>query len=288
VTGPIRVALIGSGIKSSMAPAFHVRAAALADADLTYDLLERDPEAADRIPALIDRCRDEGYDGLNITYPFKEVAFGCVVVDDSSVRSMGSVNTIRFTEGARPVGWNTDFSGLLRRWRSRWPDEHPGVVALIGAGGVGKSTGFALGELGASEIRVVEPNAMRARGLVDALRLRFPELPVAIATSAESAVDGADGVVNATPVGMYFNPGSPVDLDAIGGQRWLFDVIYSPIETPLVMRAESVGLAVLNGFELFLGQAFDAFEHFSGHELAVEVARQLEREMWRKVAERKI
>ena len=63
---------------------------------------------------------------------------------------------------------------------------------------------------------------------------------------------------------MYFSPGAPVDLRAIGDQRWLFDVVYSPIETPLVVRANAAGMAVLNGFELFLGQGFDAFERFTG------------------------
>ena len=168
----------------------------------------------------------------------------------------------------RAVGSNTDFSGLLRRWRLRWPDERPGVVALIGAGGVGRSTAFALGELGASAIRIADVEPDRVAALADALARRFPDLPVVAADTAESAVDGADGVVNATPVGMYFSPGAPVDLAAIGDQRWLFDVVYSPIETPLVVARDAAGMAVLNGFELFLGQGFDAFERFTGRRLA--------------------
>lgn len=284
----VRVALIGAGIKASMAPVFHERAGTLAGVDLTYDLIELGADARDDLPRLIDRCRDDGYTALNITYPFKEVAFGLVDVDDPSVRLMGSVNTVVFRPDARPVGSNTDFSGLLRRWRAGWPDVGPGVVALMGAGGVGRSTGFAMGELGASEIRIFDHDLTHARDLVDTLTRRFPDLAVAVAESAESAVDGADGIVNATPVGMYFNPGSPLDLDSVGDQRWLFDVIYSPIETPLVVRAVAAGLEVMNGFELFLGQGFDAFERFTGVVLQPDAAGELEREMWRLVADRVI
>jgi shikimate dehydrogenase len=288
VSDSVRLGLIGSGIGTSMAPAFHELAGSLVGIEVTYDLIDRDAASGADIPHLIDRCRAAGYSALNVTHPFKEIAFGCVAVDDPSVLQIRAVNTVVFGEDASPVGSNTDFSGLLRRWRSRWPDERPGVVAMIGAGGVGRSTAFAMGELGASAIRIADLETDRARALTDALSRRFPDLPVAVAESAESAVDRADGVVNATPRGMYFDPGSPVDLDAIGAQRWLLDVVYSPVDTPLVVRAVAAGMAVLNGFELFLGQGFDAFERFTGRQLAPEAAEQLEAEMWRQVAERPI
>jgi shikimate dehydrogenase len=280
--------LVGSGIGASMAQAFHELAGAFVGIEVSYDLIDLDPESHHAIPELLDRCQGDGYRGLNVTYPFKETAFGCVAVDDPSVRQIRAVNTVVFNGLAPPIGSNTDFSGLLRRWRSQWTDVRPGVVALIGAGGVGRSTAFALGELGASAIRITDIEADRVRSLATALNQRFPDLPIAAADSAESGVDGADGVVNATPVGMYFNPGSPVDLDAIGDQQWLFDVVYSPIETPLVVCAEAAGMRVMNGFELFLGQGLDAFERFTGQRLAPDAAVELETEMWRKVAERAI
>jgi shikimate dehydrogenase len=287
VTGPVRLALIGSGIKMSMAKAFHERAGVLSGLDVSYDLIERDAASRDDIPRLIARCHHDGYAALNVTYPFKEVAFGCVTIEDPSVQHIGAVNTVVFGAGGSTVGWNTDYSGLVRRWHLRWPDEPPGVVALIGAGGVGRSTAFALAELGASVLRIADTNPDRVRALADALAGRFPDLPVVVAPSAESAVDRADGVVNATPVGMYFNPGTPVDLSAIGDQRWVLDVVYSPIETPLVMRAEDAGMAVMNGFELFLGQGFDSFQRFTGRPLAPDAAEELEAVMWQQVTERR-
>ena len=113
VSGRVRLALIGSGIKLSMAKAFHELAGALSGIEVTYDLIDRDAASSADVPGLIGRCRDDGYTGLNVTYPFKEIAFGCVVVDDPSVQQIGAVNTIVFGDGGSPVGSNTDFSGLL-------------------------------------------------------------------------------------------------------------------------------------------------------------------------------
>ena len=97
-----------------------------------------------------------------------------------------------------------------------------------------------------------------------------------MASSAEGAVDGVDGLVNGTPVGMSWSPGTPVDLRAVGGQRWIFDAVYSPIETPLMVRATEVGLDRITGFDLFLGQAIDAFEIFTGHDLGSRFLTELE------------
>ena len=96
------------------------------------------------------------------------------------------------------------------------------------------------------------------------MRERDGSIQANVADSAEEAVDGVDGVVNGTPVGMYLHPGTPVDLAAIGDQRWIFDAVYSPIETPLMERAAEANLSRISGFELFLGQAIDAFEIFTG------------------------
>ena len=94
--------------------------------------------------------------------------------------------------------------------------------------------------------------------------------------SAEEAVDGADGVVNGTPVGMYFQPGSPVELPAIREQQWIFDAIYSPVETELMTHAAEMNLARLTGFDLFIGQGIGAFEIFTGCVLEQSAIEELE------------
>jgi len=101
-------------------------------------------------------------------------------------------------------------------------------------------------------------------------------------------VDGVDGVVNGTPGGMCFETGAPVELAAIGAQRWVFDAIYSPIETELMARAAAMKLARISGFDLFMGQGIDAFQIFTGRLLPPAVLDQLEARMRVLAAERKL
>ena len=152
-------------------------------------------------------------------------------------------------------------------------------MAVLGAGGVGTATASALVDLGAASIRIFDIRPDRSSALAAMLRERNPAVRADVAVSAEAAVDGVDGVVNGTPVGMYLNPGTPVDLAAIHDQRWLFDAIYSPIETALMARAADAELARITGFDLFLGQAIDAFEIFTGHRLTPDLLTALEARM---------
>ena len=78
---------------------------------------------------------------------------------------------------------------------------------------------------------------------------------------------------------MHFSPGAPVSLAAIGEQQWLFDAVYTPVDTPLVRSATEAGLKVFDGLELFIGQAVDAFRHFTGRDLPDDVAAQVEIDM---------
>lgn len=266
-----------------MAAEFHTRAGRMVGIDVSYDVIERPVRDGRAVLDVVRACRDDGYDGLNIGYPFREIAYSALHVDDPTVRRIAAVNTILFSDGVAS-GANTDYSGLCRRWRHQWPQRRPGVVALIGAGGVGRAVGFAMVELGARQMRVCDAEGDRAHALVAALRTRFPRTTIATYPDAESAVLGVDGVVNATPLGMFLEPGTPVDLDLIGEQKWVLDVVASPVETKLVAHARDVGMAVFSGFDLFLGQAFDAFERFAEDPLPAPAAVRLEQEI-RQLAE---
>ena len=82
-----------------------------------------------------------------------------------------------------------------------------------------------------------------------------------------AALDGAAGVVNATPMGMVGHPRSPVPAALMEGRRWCFDAVYTPMRTPFVESAEAAGVLVLSGFELFFHQGLDAFRLFTGQRI---------------------
>ena len=246
--------------------------------EVTYDLLAQPDLEADELAAVIGDVRSNGFDGVNVTYPFKQAALDLVDLAEPDVTSIGAVNTLVFTPDRVVCGFNTDHSGLQRRWRERRGAETPGTVAILGAGGVGRAAAFAFAGLGAEEIRISDIDPGRAANLVKDLVRTYPGTSV-VRTTQEEAVRGATGIFNGTPLGMHFSPGTPVALDAIGGQQWLFDAVYTPVRTPLVTRATEAGLRVFDGLELFLGQAIDAFQHFTAIDLPDEVAAEVEFEM---------
>jgi shikimate dehydrogenase len=88
--------------------------------------------------------------------------------------------------------------------------------------------------------------------------------PVHTCSDVGEVVRGAEGLVNATPVGMVGTPGSPVPPELLGGRRWAFDAVYTPRDTEFLQHARRAGLGVLDGYELFFHQGVAAFELFTG------------------------
>jgi shikimate dehydrogenase len=281
---PYRLALIGNGIDKSLAPAFHTIAGRLLGLDVSYDLIPRAPTFDGQLERFLVELAEDGYRGVNITVPFKATAWRGAAQPDPDVVAMGVANTLLLGPDGPTHAYNTDFSGFKWAYRRRFGTTPPGVVALLGAGGVGTATATALVDLGATAIRIFDILPDHSHGLARSLGARDHDVEITVATSAASAVDGADGVVNGTPVGMYFQPGTPIDPAAIGGQRWLFDAIYSPIETVLMQRAAEARLQRISGLDLFIGQGIDAFEIFTGHALSPAVLTELETHV--EVAER--
>lgn len=271
-----RLGLVGSGIDQSLSPAFHELAGELVGLDVSYDLIPRDPRMSADLRRFLGQLATEGYQGLNITVPFKASAWQTATDPSAEVVTTGVANTLLLGVDGPSHAFNTDFSGFKWAYDRRFGTEPPGTVALLGAGGVGTATGAALVDLGAPAMRIFDIVPDRSRALAQLLRTRNRGVRVEVVTSAEEAVDRVDGVVNGTPVGMHWNPGTPVDLSAVGSQRWIFDAVYSPIETPLMVQAANGGLARITGFDLFLGQAIIAFEIFTGHRLAPDVLSDLE------------
>jgi shikimate dehydrogenase len=244
--------------------------------DVTYELLPRDTAFSTQLDGLLAELGGAGYRGVNITVPFKASAWQAASDVSDEVVSTGVANTLLLGPGGPTNAFNTDFSGFKWAYRRQFANVSPGTVALLGAGGVGTATAAALVDLGATAINIYDILEDRSHALADILRHRSEAVRVDVAASAEEAVDGVDGVVNGTPVGMYLHPGTPVELTAIRDQQWLFDAIYSPIETDLMARAADAKLMRISGFDLFIGQGIDAFEIFTGYVLASSLLEELE------------
>jgi shikimate dehydrogenase len=257
-----RLGLIGDNIKRSKSPMLHRLAGRLCGMDVSYEPLIPADMGLD-FDAVFDRCRESGFRGINITYPYKERVFPALGVPDPRVRAIAACNTVIF-DPAGPTGTNTDYTGFVAAFRESLPGMKPGTVAMAGAGGVGKAVAFALAELKADALHIFDTDAVRAETLANALRANAPGMTVSVSPTIEDATAGADGIVNCTPLGMTGIPGTAVPLSLMPKEGWAFDAVYTPVDTQFLLDAQKRGLATISGYELFFHQGVDAFHAFTG------------------------
>jgi len=261
----IKLGLIGDNITSSKSPRLHRTAGQLAGLEVSYDrLIPKDLGLS--FEETFAQARATGFSGINVTYPYKEVAAKMVSIPDDKVAAIGAVNTVVFEKDS-PKGFNTDYSGFKRAYRNVIGDIPPGTVCLIGSGGVGKAIAFALADLGADVLRLVDLNPDQAAALADALRPASARTRVETGTDAVAAAQGANGIVNCTPLGMVGIGGIPLPKAALTGADWCFDAVYTPVETEFLQDAADAGLKIITGYELFFAQGIDAWQIFTGRQI---------------------
>lgn len=253
----VRVGLIGRGIQLSRTPAMHIAEGAALGLEYSYDLIDPDTMATETsLSEVLARAEADGFAGLNVTFPFKREVIA--LLDDLSpaARKVGAVNTVVFSGGKR-CGHNTDFWGFAESLRQGLPDVARDTVLLLGAGGAGGAVAHALRDVGVGEVLVFDQNADAAAALAAAVNGRSVS-DVAVAAAQ------ADGIVNATPMGMAKLPGMAISPELIEPRHWVADIVYFPRETELLAVARAKGCRVLDGSGMAVFQAVRAFELFSG------------------------
>ena len=263
-TGKLLLGLIGAGIRDSLTPAMQEEEARHHGLRLHYQLIDLDatPGAAHQLPALLAAARIMGFAGLNITYPCKQAVIPLLDALSPQAEAMGAVNTVVIREG-RSVGHNTDGWGWAWGLRRTLPDADLRCVVLLGAGGAGSAIAHAVLGMGAQELRIVDREAPRARALADALSARYGARVEAHADVAR-ALDGAAGLIHATPTGMAKLPGMPLPAALLRPALWVSEIVYFPIETELLKAALAAGCRIVDGGAMAVGQAVGAFELFTG------------------------
>lgn len=261
------VGLIGASIATSLSPPLHEQEADELGLRYLYQLIETDRPRD--VGTLVAAARRLGFTGLNITHPCKQTVLPSLDDLSPEAAAIGAVNTVLFT-GGRIVGHNTDWSGFADGFTRGLPDAALDDVVLLGAGGAGAAVAHAVQRLGARRLAVIDVNRRRADQLVAALQ-RSGDGRRRCAAAAYGAGElgdqlrTADGLVNATPVGMTPHFGSPVPPDLLPPRLWVADVVYRPLETELLRTARERGCATLSGGGMAVYQAAAAFRLFTGH-----------------------
>jgi len=267
----IRLGLIGAGIGRSQAPRLHVLAGKLCGLEVSYELFDLSDMSVGSFAQVLEQADERGFHGVNITHPIKERVAELFDISDVAIRQIGAINTVRFAD---KTGHNTDHSGFIKAYRYRFGEASPGKVLMLGAGGVGKAVSIALFQLGGdTELHIVDTNRTKADALAYELKRVHQKVRAHDVGDLPDLVN-VDGLINCTPLGMYGYPGSALPKKLIGGQRWAFDAVYTPLETDFLLNAKRAGLEVLSGYELFFYQGVDAFEIFTGRRVDEELLRQ--------------
>ena len=218
-----------------------------------------------------------GFRGCNITIPHKVDAIALVHDVDAHARRVGAINTIVVQPDRSLRGMNTDGYGFIQSLLEASPAwvADAGPITVLGAGGAARAVVLALADRGAREIRLVNRTFEKADALAKEFGAPLKALPWA---ERHAALADVALLVNTTSQGMHGSPALDLNLDALPRRALVSDIIYVPLETPLLAGARQRGNVTVNGLGMLLHQARPAFEAWFGvlPEVTVDLRRLVE------------
>lgn len=266
-------AVLGHPIAHTLSPLMHNTAFCELGMDAVYLAFDVQP---DDLGDVLRAMQKMGFGGANLTVPLKEVALRYVDRLDDSARSLGAINTVRFTADGL-TGFNTDGQGFLRAFVEAFgvsPAQKS--VFIMGAGGAGRAVALTLAGEGVLSIALAEADRSRAEKVAVELETQYFIQDVSVATTpadVAAACRRADIVVQATPVGMKPADPSPLPSEAFRQGQMAFDLVYMYPETAFMKAARQAGAQAANGLGMLLHQGACAFEIWTGRTPPLESMR---------------
>lgn len=275
MTEPIRLGIFGWPVAHSKSPQMHQAAARALGIDLRYDRFAVEPAGLGQ--AIRDQ-HEAGIDGYNLTVPHKETVIDLLDEVVPNARTIGAVNTV-VRHGERYVGHNTDAEGFVRSLREAGVTVPSARVAIIGAGGAARAAVVGLAEAGAEEITVLSRRPEQSEELVDSLhqevgcRLRAAPLDRAndCFARAQLLVQATSATLGSNPAAEAFAESLPIDR--LPDDAAVVDMVYDPLRTAVLARADERGLQTVAGLGMLLHQGAIAFEMWTGREPPLAVMR---------------
>jgi shikimate dehydrogenase len=217
---------------------------------------EHFPQALRMLPHL-------GFAGANVTVPHKEAALATVDEVEPAARRIGAVNTVIVRDDGSLLGRNTDAFGFIENLKSGAPgwDATRGPAVVLGAGGAARAVAVALADAGVPELRLTNRTTARAEAVATAIG---PPAKVAPWIDRSALLADAALLVNTTTLGMTGAPALDIDLDRLPDDAVVNDIVYAPLETPLLATAAKRGNPVVGGLGMLLHQARPGFEAWFG------------------------
>jgi shikimate dehydrogenase len=217
-----------------------------------------------------------GVRGFNVTIPHKETIMERLDEVSAEAQFIGAVNTVQICEG-RTVGHNTDGEGFLQPLRVLPLRFAKTAVCVLGAGGAARAITMALLQLGCASLVIANRTYERGERLVAALQERFPRAHVR-AVPFEQATQVAQRstlIVNATSIGLHHDEAALLPDTCFRAEHIVYDIVYRPLDTPLLRAAHRRGATVIPGIDMLIGQGAEAFRLWTGLTFPVAAVRRL-------------
>ncbi|WP_407648184.1 shikimate dehydrogenase [Devosia rhodophyticola] len=257
--------VIGDPIKHSRSPLIHGHWLAQFGLDGTYEAINVTPEG---LPEFFDRLRTSEFAGGNVTIPHKEAVFALCDSVDPLARAIGAVNTL-VVENAKVHGTNTDYLGFLGNLDAAapgWSDRIEQAIVL-GAGGAARAILVALAARKIASVHILNRTVATAEKLAVEINGPFQSHPLG---EFEQLAPDAGLLVNTTSIGMHGTAFEALNLSCLPKSALVTDIVYTPLVTPLLAEARTLGLATVDGLGMLLHQAVPGFEAWFGQRPVVD------------------
>ena len=258
--------VIGSPIAHSKSPQLHghwLRTYGIAGHYIPMDVAVEDLER------VIRTLPQAGFVGVNVTIPHKEAVLEIADLVTDRATLIGAANTLIFRQDGKIHADNTDGYGFMENLKAGAPEWNPrqGPAAVLGAGGAARAVVSALLDAGVPEIRITNRTRVRS----DRIRSDFgSRVRVFDWVQAGNMIEGANLLVNTTSLGMIGKAELRVPIDALAPGTLVTDLVYAPLKTDLLQRAEALGCPTVDGLGMLLHQAVPGFERWFGKRPAVD------------------
>nr|WP_122013513.1 shikimate dehydrogenase [Maliibacterium massiliense] len=262
----IKLAVIGHPLKASMSPVMYEEIFSwLGDAVVDYPLDILPEQLGDTVRRLID----EGYDGFNITMPYKLDIMRCLESVDPMAEAIGAVNTVTIQNG-RLRGYNTDGAGFVDGLKALGCTLAGKRVLLLGAGGAARSMGFAFAGEQPQKLFIYNRTEAKAADLCARINAYYKREVACVL--AKPDVSRADIIANATSTGMLPDTGNLLAGQQLGADQWVADAVYKPAETPMIRMARAAGCRTMAGIHMLMWQGVRNVRIWQGEAFPVRAA----------------
>jgi len=255
-----RACVIGWPVEHSRSPTIHRYWLKLYGIDGAYEKEAVPPEQA---KDFIRSLAKHGYAGANVTLPHKLVAFEAADIADAAARAIGAANTLWLDGAGRLQATNTDAYGFMTNLNEQASGWNQGrrPVMVLGAGGAARAVLYGLIEAGVSKIALANRSRARAEDLAVAFG---PKVETVDWEDRDGALAACGLLVNTTSLGMTGQGPLKIDLAKLPAGAVVADIVYSPLETPLLATARARGNIAVDGLGMLLHQAVPGFERWFG------------------------